>query len=430
MFIHSCLACVVLIMNVLCPVSCCEIDGAFDDAVYSEIFFQPVMDVATKAPLTSFPNSRTMQVVARFIPDGTVNTGSAVNYFPATTYTYSTTNGYASSSGNAVHYWPLDNTGTLNFLAYSTALSVTGVTWGSDYSRSVSFTTPDNSTTQDDILIGSRKGATRTASNGSRITFKHAQALVSFKASSTVAYSSSDNVGITITGITMNAAAHQGTFSATRNTRSGNGVFTAQTWTTSTSNNKNNITVPGSTTARNLTATSQSLGTGIMMPTQSASGQYVVISYTLHNGKNASNANLDIPMTYRYDIDGTSWLPGNQYVYDFSFSLNDITVTANVTDWGDGGTYVYPKPPAAMEISYNDIDFGDNEYITVTCNAYEGTVTLKLDNEVFDTKELLEGRAVFVLSGLAVGSHTVTVTYNGGPVYGVSTESVTFNVSP
>jgi len=325
---------IVLAAAALClaTTACVEMTGKADDADRFEIRFEPQTDAVTKAPLSSFPNNRSMQVVARYYPDGTIATGSDVNYFPATTYTYSTSNGYASSSGNYVRYWPLDNTGYLNFLAYSTDLSVSSVTWNANYSLGVSFVTPDNSSTQDDILVGSKYQATRTASGGNQITFKHAQALITFTALSTVAYNSTTNAGITITDIQMSAAAHQGTCSVSRNWNSGSGDVSVS-WSTSTSNNKNGVRVPGSNTARNLTTSAQSLGTGIMMPKQTNGGQYVIIYYTLHNG-----AGNDIAMNYKYNLDGTTWNPGYNYTYQFTFNQNVITVTTAITDWANGGT--------------------------------------------------------------------------------------------
>ena len=337
--------------------SCMQVGGSFDTQDRAEIQFQPMTETMTKAPLTAFPNGRTMRVAARYFPDGTLNTGSPANYFPATTYTYSTSNGYASSTGDQVRYWPLDNTGYLNFLSYSTALSVTGETWGSNYTTSLNFTTPDNSTTQDDILVGSKFQATRTATNGNQITFKHAQALIAFQAKSNVAYNSTTNAGITVTGITMNAAAHQGTLAVTRDDASASGVFTGITWTTSTANNKNNVTVPGSTTSRNLTASYQDICTnGIMMPQQTDGGQYIVISYVMHNGKNGTSNN-DINMTYRYNMDGRTWLPGNKYIIQFYFQENAITVTTTILDWGNGGTVeqILPEPDPANGHEYVEI---------------------------------------------------------------------------
>jgi len=331
------LSCIVLLASLSGLSGCLNVDAGFDNPERAEIKFTPMTDAQTKAPLSSFPNGRTMQVAARYYPDGTIATGSDVNYFDATTFTYSTSNGYASSSGNYVRYWPLDNTGYLNFLAYSTALSVSSVTWNANYSLGVSFVTPNNSTTQDDILVGSKYQATRTASGGNQITFKHAQALIAFEAKSTVAYDASANRGITITGITMNAAAHQGTCSVSRSWNSASGTLTIG-WSTSTSNNLNSITIPGSNTARNLTASYQSLGTGIMMPQQTNNGQYVIISYTLHNGKDAGGNNIDIAMNYKYTLDGTGWSPSNRYLYQFYFQQYAITVTTSVSDWTAGGT--------------------------------------------------------------------------------------------
>ena len=178
--------------------------------------------------------------------------------------------------------------------------------FAANYSQGVTIVTNDNSTNQDDLLVGSQTGATRTGANGSLITFKHAQSYLRFRARSTVAYNSTANSGITVTGITLSQAAHNGTLSVTRGDGDAAGAV-SMSWS-GQGTKKDGVPVPG-VSSQNLGSGSWSdLGSGILVPTQASSGQYVTIYYTQHNGVGA-----DVAMQYNYFIDGTAWSPSTQY---------------------------------------------------------------------------------------------------------------------
>ena len=92
---------------------CSQIGGSFETEDRGEIIFTPLMDAATKSPVTAFANGNTLVVAATYEPGGYDTSTGARNYFPATTFTHNGTS--ATSSGNYVRYWPLSNTGSLDF---------------------------------------------------------------------------------------------------------------------------------------------------------------------------------------------------------------------------------------------------------------------------------------------------------------------------
>lgn len=312
---------------------CSQIGGGYETEDRGEIVFTPMLDAATKAPVSGFANGNTLVVAATYEPGGNDPSSGARNYFPATTFTHNGTN--ATSSGAYVRYWPLSSTGSLDFLAYACPVAnviSSGNFNGSTYAERVVVGMNDNYSLQGDVLIGSQNAA--TSNSNATITFKHAQSYVCFNAASTVAYNSGSNQGITITGIALYQTAYSGTVTATRALSDGAGVL-SMSWS-GQGTKRDAVSIPGFSNV-NLSGSMQALGSGIMVPTQASTGQYVIISYTLHNG-----ASADVNMQYKYDINGTTWAPANQYNYNFTFNLNSITVTTSINGWA-GPTNATPS---------------------------------------------------------------------------------------
>lgn len=307
-------------------VSCLEIAGSYDRPELAEIDFSPVLDVSTKSQLSAFANGQTIVVASRYNPDGVKNTLAGWrNYFPATNFTYNSSTGVASSS--VTRYWPLTGTGTLDFLAYAAQGSlVSSASW--NYSNSVSITTNSN-TDQYDLLVGCKTGAT---ASDRQIQFWHGHALICIRARSSVQYSSANNLGITVTSLSLNQCATNGTLTASHTDGSSS---VSMSWS-GQGTKQNGLSIPGfssTTLSQSNTTDYSTLGNGYMLPTQASTGQYLAIGYTLHNGKDASNGNVNVPMVYNLSLDGTAWQPGMRYNYDITFNLYAITVTTSVSDW-------------------------------------------------------------------------------------------------
>ncbi|MBQ0086755.1 MAG: fimbrillin family protein [Bacteroidales bacterium] len=270
--------------------------------------------LTTKAAITTgvFPTTRDMIV-------SSWHAASSQNHFKSTRFTYSTGAWMADKS------WPLS--GNLDFLAISQgSSSITDVTWGTpDATASVQFAMPDNSSVQEDILIGC--AASIAANTDVVIDFKHPQALLVFTAKSSDAYNSTTNRGITINSITLKSAKYSGTVLAQRS--SGSLEFF---W--SSLGSSKTVAVPGLTTT-NLTKTVTTLGDGILLPEQTEVG--FVISYTLHNGTDTAGNLVNTAMSYDYTPSSPcSWEAGKKYTYGIDITMKGINITPSVALWDTG----------------------------------------------------------------------------------------------
>lgn len=269
----------------------------------------------TKSAITNgvFPTSRDMFVSA-------YNTTASTVYFPQTKFSYSSGAWVADKS------WPLS--GTLDFLAYSPgASSLSGIAWGTpNVTSSIQFTMPDNSSLQEDILVGC--AVSQSAKSNVVIDFKHPQAYLTFTGKTSPEYNATTNRGVTLNSITLKSAKYSGTVLSTRN--AGDLSFF---W--SSLGSAKALAVPG-LSSTNLGTTASVLGNGILLPEQSEVG--FNINYTLHNGKDASGNAVNTTLNYDYSPSSPcTWEAGKKYTYGIDITLNGVGVTPSVAAWTDGG---------------------------------------------------------------------------------------------
>lgn len=304
-----------VVLSVLCSCNKEEIQKE-EPRVSNLIRITTGIDVglSTKSAITNgvFPTSRDMFVSA-------FHSASSQNHFTSTLFKHS------SGAWTADKSWPLS--GALDFLAYSPGKSsVSDVVWGSaDATSSIKFTMPDNSSVQEDILIGC--AAARPANTDVVIDFKHPQAYLTFTGRSAESYSSTTNRGITINSITLKSAKYSGTILANR---SGNDL--SFFW--SSLGNAKTLAVPG-LSSTNLTTTAATLGRGILLPEQAEVG--FNINYTLHNGTDAAGNLINTVMNYDYTPSSPiSWEAGKKYNYGIDVTLKGISITPSVALWAAG----------------------------------------------------------------------------------------------
>lgn len=303
---------------------------------------------------TVFPDGYDMFVSAYSNNDETfAPEDESSNFFTGIQFTKGESSWHAVSP----KYWPL--TGTLDFLAvassgYNTAANgiAPACVWNSDnVAKEVVMTVPDNSSAFDDILFGGVNGQTYMAS-GNPIVFRHAESAVVFTASSNVAYNAETNVGVTIDSISVNGAKYSGTLTVT-NPAAGmaeakdsvvvawsdlgtqKAYVKARVWDAANTGTSVSESV---LTGLNLTATSASLaskpfGEGyVILPEQDAVP--FTVTYTIHNGKDASGAAVNNQMQYKYTPEaGSKWEQGKKHVYDIFINLSEVTVKPSVIDW-------------------------------------------------------------------------------------------------
>ena len=272
----------------------------------------------TKAPVTgeSVPTGRTLIVSAyRNAPGGS---GSA-NYATALPFTHTTSTTWACASG----YWPMD--GTLDFLAYSLENNsrVSGVSWGSNNSSSVTMTLANNASNQDDLIVG---GSTANTSSSSSITFRHAETLLTFKASAYADYDAVNNTGVTITDVRVVNANHSGTVACTR---SENNVSFG--W--SSLGNASTVSLPSLTATHLIETMSPLAGTpGLIVPPQAQKN--ITVYYTMHMGKDGGGNPVDVSDSYTYEASGT-WEPSTRYIYEIEFTGVQIVINLTLAPWGE-----------------------------------------------------------------------------------------------
>ncbi|SDA67257.1 Ig-like domain (group 3) [Methanobrevibacter millerae] len=100
---------------------------------------------------------------------------------------------------------------------------------------------------------------------------------------------------------------------------------------------------------------------------------------------------------------------------------HEMTITYSGDDhYGEKtqtGTVNVPKVPAPISVSVDDIGVGQAAVVTVTLpDDATGNVTIEINAKKY-TAEIVDGKAVFNVDGLAVGNKTVAVTYPGDDKY-------------
>ena len=270
---------------------------------------------ATKAPIlgTTFPTTVPFTLTA-------YSSALSNNFFTDIPFSYSSADGgWKATAGK---YWP--HSGTLDFLAYSCqGLTPTSVTHASPDASSgiTSFVTGDNRTAQADIMFGAAAGCAYSPSSTPLLTFKHAQALVTFTAACPdMSYDSSTNTGVTIESITLANAKYGGTCAVTRS----GSTISSITWSSLT-NAYDGAAVPG-ISSQGITVNQTAVGNGIMLPPQSAVD--FTVNYTVHSGPGNNTSK-----SYTYTTGGT-WDLAHKYRYAIEITVGyEVVVSASVTDW-------------------------------------------------------------------------------------------------
>ena len=90
---------------------------------------------------------------------------------------------------------------------------------------------------------------------------------------------------------------------------------------------------------------------------------------------------------------------------------------------------VIPKLDAPISVDTHDISAGENLTVTVSLPSdATGTVTIVVDGKNY-TEKVKDGKAVFVIPGLAPGDYDITVNYSGDDKYNANTTVAHVKVS-
>ncbi len=370
-----------LTATALLALSACNKEA--DKGIYSETEIGlRAMSSATKSAIsgTQFPDGYDMLVSAYFNIGSFAAGDTPKNYFEGIHFAK---NGTAWKSTTQPKYYPID--GTLDFLAIASAgLNTAGngivptATWGagdpSNVAKQVVVTVPDNSGKFDDLLYGAAN-AQGSSTSGTGIAFQHAMTSVVFVAKCNVAYDATTNVGITLNRITIDGAKYSGTLTV-RNPAAagGTGDLTAE-WSNLDSQVEHQyarVWEVGNTGVRTNESTTIALDLGtdatnintkpfgdayVLLPAQAAVP--FTIHYTQHNGFQADgHTELNVDHQYRVTPSG-NWAMGKKNIYSLNFTLTEIQVTPEVTNWDDK-PIDQPLPDPANGHAYVDLGLREN----------------------------------------------------------------------
>lgn len=319
-----------------------------------EIAFMPLAQKATRAAVdgTTFPTTIDMQVAAYDV----THTG---NFFTHTTFGHSG----AGTIWTGGKYWPL-SPAYINFLAYAnfqgTAGSETdGATWASDEASQVTLVMTDNKTAQKDLMYAIGNGEVTQSGNSLSfptnvpMVFQHAQAWISFTATA----DATSGGKVTLNSITLNGASYAGTYTVTHtgyNATSGQSV--AGAWSalgnkgTDSGTNPTNIAAsvetPYTQTVPNWNGWDHDSNAGTANVKTIPNGTVLAIGDGLMIVPDDAATNDFISFTVNYTLDGNTYdytyTPAStnveqkkHYIYDITFKLHEIQISATVTDWAD-----------------------------------------------------------------------------------------------
>lgn len=302
-----------------------------------EIAFSPLNQKMTRAAITDgvFPTSESMQVAAYDATNGR-------DFFPGTTFTYNYANGALGTSGywggNPARYWPLSAT-YINFLAYA---NVTGTATFdvSHPAAGATITMTDNSSAQKDLMFARGDGEVTYSSNVLTfptkvdMPFQHAQSLIVFR----VKAADDASEAVHVDKITLNNAYYSGTYTITHNNYTLTSTQTASgVW--SSPGDKKALDVPGSSD-KSIADDSWTDAGSVMVvpnpnqttpPTVDPSFDSFTITYTLDSKKYTYTYTPSVPT-------GRILTQGTKYVYDITFRVHEIFISATAATWADGGT--------------------------------------------------------------------------------------------
>lgn len=281
-----------------------------------------------------------MYVTAYYAAKEGEDIGSNGQYFKHQKFEYVANESDATKSNwqlkNNKWYYPLN--GTLTFMGYTCSLeddnnSITADWTGYDAANNketvLTFTSEKG---LNDMLYSDANAVPCPGKTSTALKFKHGLAWLNFTFKS--AENNPQNKikinSVTVTGVNLGGTATV--------TYGQNGTAEIK-WNVG-ENTAANALVPNFTAADLTTTASAFDADGIMIVPSTANsadaannemtGTTVIINYTIHQADGTSN---DKTHTYTQSLNDYKWKAGNKYTYNFTITLDEITMSATVTDW-------------------------------------------------------------------------------------------------
>ena len=281
-----------------------------------EIAFMAYSNAATKTPIEDkiLPDGYKMLVHAMHM-DGEDGSAKYQEYFDGIIFKKGT-DGYWSGS----QYWPPQGKLQFNALAPDDAVTSAGATFKveSNAVTTVSATMLDNTDTQFDLLVARPSTYTERVSAVS-LTFDHALAQISVAVGATAAGL------VTVNSINLNSVYQAGDVKATVSPLGQDGKVQF-TWTP-TEDSKKSVVI--STNPVELTTTLYKYTSKLVVPISLTAENTITINYDYGKAKDLS---ISLPLTSEQI---SSWNAGMKYIYNISFSANEIKINPTVAEWDE-----------------------------------------------------------------------------------------------
>lgn len=300
----------------------------------SPISFRPVGRMMTKAILEGsvFPDDQT------FVIGGYYN--SSVTYFEGLEASSVNVDGVTLWGTDPIMYWPLS--GRLDFIAYSPAnvAAATDATITVDPADGISATGYTNDGETDFMYAISTVNDCDAHPDAVPMTFEHALTQLVIKVKQAQEYTSeisgySNIVHLTVDDLNLTGIYNSGNFD-----QSGSPQWTL---TGSTSGSMGLIPTPvGLTYGED----PQMVARSLFIPQTLLSSAEINGHYTIHQtitlngdytGETTVEKTWQIPITVKLADYIATWQPGYKYIYELSFGMETIQVSARTSDWLPAG---------------------------------------------------------------------------------------------
>ncbi len=297
-----------------------------------EIALFAVTQPSTRAAIAdaTYPDNQVMQVAAYSFPK--TSSWAAGGYFDKTPFSGTNATNW---TGTPKRYWPLSD-------AYVSFLAVTGIdaediTFATSTFASGATAVYDAASfaAQGDLMYsGKQEEVTKTGNTlaypGNVVmTFKHALAWLQFKVR--IPNAATYTTAIDVTSIVVNGAYQTGTFTIT-NTGYDTAGDPTPTGTWGSFGSATATTVPNSeyTAALPNNGSYADCGNVLLVPQASPTTSFT--SFTINYQIDGKAYSFD------YTPDSKVLAQATKYIYNITFTLNEIIIDPEVTTWADGGS--------------------------------------------------------------------------------------------
>ena len=269
---------------------------------------------------------RTMHISAYLTPQD----GSSSDYFRDSEFSVGNDSKWHH---DPAIYWPIG--GHLDFLAYSskTPFEDKNAVWNETNASAGITLDVLSDRLQDDIVFAAAQQSSSEGANVVAMAFKHAQAWIQFKVKASDATMRDK---IAVKAITLKNVYTSGSLNIARTAGNAEATWNFRHEVAADLIMPDNYQLYGTQESASPYALTNALDEDarymdVLLPDQAKTD--IVITYVLAGQPNELTFRFNLPNTNTTEA---NWLMGKKYVYEITFSVNEITANPSVTEYVDG----------------------------------------------------------------------------------------------